>query len=48
LFGNVAVLQGSVTERRLGHDGVIHAVYMDVFEKRGGRWMVIRSLSQTF
>jgi len=48
VFGNVAVLQGSVTERRMGHDGIIHAVYMDVFEKRGGRWMVVRSLSQTF
>ena len=48
VFGNVAVLQGSVTERRLGRDGIIHAVYMDVFEKRGNRWMVVRSLSQTF
>lgn len=48
VFGNMAVLQGSVTERRLGHDGVIHASYMDVFEKRGGKWMVVRSLSQTF
>lgn len=48
VFGNIAVLQGTVTERRIGHDGIIHAAYMDVFEKRGGRWMVVRSLSQTF
>lgn len=48
VFGDIAVLQGSVAERRLGHDGIIHAAYMDVFEKRGSRWMVVRSLSQTF
>jgi len=48
VFGNIAVLQGSVAERRIGHDGIIHAAYMDVFEKRGGRWVVVRSLSQTF
>src|SRR5262249_12322219 len=48
VFGNVAVLQGTVTERRIGRDGIIHAAYMDVFEKRGSRWVVVRSLSQTF
>jgi ketosteroid isomerase-like protein len=43
-FGDVAVVQGSVTERRLGVDGIIHAAYMDVWSKRGGKWQVVRSL----
>ncbi len=42
-FGDVAVVQGSVTERRAGTDGIIHAAYMDVWSKRGGKWMVVRS-----
>jgi ketosteroid isomerase-like protein len=43
-FGDVAVVQGSVTERRLGVDGILHVAYMDVWTKRGGKWMVVRSL----
>jgi hypothetical protein len=43
-FGDIAVVQGSVTERRLGVDGVIHFAYMDVWTKRGGKWLVVRSL----
>lgn len=42
-FGELAVVQGSVTERRLGVDGIIHAAYMDVWTKRGGKWQVVRS-----
>jgi len=43
-FGDVAVAQGSVTERRVGVDGVIRAAYMDVWTKRGEKWLVVRSL----
>jgi ketosteroid isomerase-like protein len=43
-FGDVAVVQGSVTERRAGADGVLHFAYMDVWTKRGGKWLVVRSL----
>lgn len=43
-FGDVAVVQGSVTERRLGVDGIIHVAYLDVWTKRGGNWRVVRSL----
>lgn len=42
-LGDVAVVQGSVTERRAGTDGIIRAAYMDVWSKRGGKWWVIRS-----
>lgn len=43
-FGDIAVVQGSVTERRLGVDGIIHVAYMDVWSKRSGKWQVVRSL----
>jgi ketosteroid isomerase-like protein len=43
-FGDIAVVQGSVTERRLGVDGILHFAYMDVWTKRGGKWLVVRSL----
>lgn len=43
-FGDVAVVQGTVTERRLGADDILHVAYMDVWTKRGGKWMVVRSL----
>jgi ketosteroid isomerase-like protein len=46
MFGNIAVVQGSVTERRVGHQGTFHAAYMDVFENRGGEWMVVRSFAK--
>jgi ketosteroid isomerase-like protein len=45
VLGNVAVLQASLTERRL-KDGKVDNVRiacMDVFEKRGDRWVVVRS-----
>jgi len=43
-FGEVAVVQGSVTERRTGADGLLHFAYMDVWTKRAGKWQVVRSL----
>src|SRR5262245_7709988 len=45
VLGNVAVIQGSVSETSL-KDGKIttfQVAYMDVFEKRGDRWVVVRS-----
>lgn len=45
VFGNVAVVQASVTERRItdGQSSTFHVVYMDVWVKRGDRWVVVRS-----
>ena len=45
-FGDIAVVQGSVTERRAGVEGVMHVAYIDVWSKRGGKWQVVRSLSK--
>lgn len=45
VLGNVAVLQGSVTETRIanGQSSTYRVVYMDVWAKRGDRWVVVRS-----
>jgi hypothetical protein len=45
VFGDVAVLQGSVTETRIadGQRSTIRVAYMDVWVKRGGTWVVVRS-----
>jgi ketosteroid isomerase-like protein len=45
VFGDVAVLQGSVTETRIsdGQPSTIQVGYMDVWLKRGARWVVVRS-----
>lgn len=45
VLGNVAVLQGSVTETRIvnGQSSTFRVVYMDVWVKRGDRWVVVRS-----
>jgi ketosteroid isomerase-like protein len=45
VLGNVAVLQGSVTETRIadGQSSSFRVAYMDVWVKRGDRWMVVRS-----
>jgi ketosteroid isomerase-like protein len=47
VLGNVAVVQGSITEKRKddGQVGTIKAAWMDVFEKRGDKWVVVRSQS---
>lgn len=45
ILGNVAAVKGSVTEKR-HHDGKDVSgefLYMDLLEKRDGRWVVIRS-----
>ena len=47
VLGNVAVLQGSVAEKQM-KDGQLHSsrvAFMDVFMKRGDRWVVVRSQS---
>jgi ketosteroid isomerase-like protein len=46
VFGDVAVVQASVKERRL-HDGKDISgqfVYMDILKKRGGKWVIVRTL----
>ena len=45
VFGNVAVVHGSVTEKRMrdGKDTSGAFVWMDLLEKRGGQWVVVRS-----
>lgn len=45
VLGNVAVVQGSATEVRKvdGQSTTLHVAYMDVWVKRGDRWVVIRS-----
>lgn len=47
VFGNVAVVQGSITEKRNadGQESIFKAAWMDVFEKRGDKWVVVRSQS---
>jgi ketosteroid isomerase-like protein len=44
VFGNVAVAHGSVTEKRT-RDGDTSGefVWMDLLEKRAGKWVVVRS-----
>lgn len=45
VLGNVAVSQGSVKEKRLsnGKDTSGEFAWMDLLEKRAGRWVVVRS-----
>jgi ketosteroid isomerase-like protein len=45
VFGNVAVVQGSVTESWTtdGQTSSSHVTYMDVWEKQGDSWVVVRS-----
>lgn len=45
VFGNVAVAHGSVTEKRTrdGKDTSGEFAWMDLLEKRAGKWMVVRS-----
>jgi ketosteroid isomerase-like protein len=47
VFGNVAVAQGSVKEKRSlnGKDTSGEFVWMDLLEKRAGKWVVLRSAS---
>lgn len=45
VFGDVGVVHGSVTERRSqnGQDASGRFVYMDLVERRAGRWVVVQS-----
>jgi ketosteroid isomerase-like protein len=45
VLGNVAVGHGAVTEKRIadGKDLSVELVYMDLFEKRAGKWVLVRS-----
>ncbi len=45
VFGNVAVVHGGVTEKtsQNGKETSGQAVYMDLLEKRAGKWVVVRS-----
>ena len=45
VFGDVAAAHGSVTEKRSwdGKDTSGEFVWMDLFEKRGGKWVIVRS-----
>jgi ketosteroid isomerase-like protein len=45
VFGNVAVVHAIVTEKRIrdGKDTSGECVWMDLLEKRAGKWVVVRS-----
>src|SRR5438552_1822942 len=45
VFGNVAVVHGGVTEKRNrnGQETSGQFVYMDLVEKRAGKWVVVQS-----
>jgi Domain of unknown function (DUF4440) len=45
VFGNVAVAHGGVSEKRIrdGKDDSGESVWMDLLEKRAGKWVVVRS-----
>jgi ketosteroid isomerase-like protein len=43
VFGNVAVAQGSVEEKRSRKDTSGNFAWMDLLEKRAGKWVVVQS-----
>jgi ketosteroid isomerase-like protein len=45
VFGNIAVVHGGVTEKRIrdGKDTSGEFVWADLLEKRAGKWVVVRS-----
>ena len=49
VFGDVAVAHGGVTEKRIrdGKDDSGGIVWTDIFEKRAGKWVVVRSASES-
>jgi ketosteroid isomerase-like protein len=49
VFGNIAVAQGGVREKRSqdGKDTSGEFAWMDLLEKRAGKWMVVRSAAAT-
>src|SRR5438477_48546 len=46
VFGDVAVVQASVTEKRIhnGKDISGQFVFMDLLKKRGDKWVIVRTL----
>ena len=46
IFGDVAIAQGNVAEKRIIDDKetYIELVYSDILKKRDGRWVVVRSM----
>lgn len=48
-FGNVAVVQAGVKEKTIedGKDISRQVAFLDLFEKRSGKWVMVRSLSKT-
>lgn len=46
VFGDVAIAQGNVAEKRIvdGKEIYIEVVYADILNKRDGRWVVVRSM----
>jgi ketosteroid isomerase-like protein len=46
-FGNVAVVQAGVKEKRIqdGKDYSGQFAFVDLFEKRSGKWVIVRTLS---
>lgn len=49
VWGNVAVLQGSATETWLtdGQTSTTRIAYMDVYVKRGEKWLLVRAHAKT-
>ena len=49
VFGDVAAAHGGVTEKRIrdGKDDGGEFVWTDIFEKRAGKWVVVRSASES-
>ena len=47
-FGNVAVAQAGVKEKRIqdGKDYSGQFAFVDLFEKRSGKWVIVRTLSK--
>ncbi|MEO6687844.1 MAG: nuclear transport factor 2 family protein [Dokdonella sp.] len=46
VFGDVAVVEGNVAEKRIvdGKETYMEVVYSDILKKRDGRWVVVRSM----
>jgi ketosteroid isomerase-like protein len=44
VFGDIAIAHGSSTEKRTrnGHDASGQFVWMDILEKRAGKWVVVK------
>ena len=49
VFGDIALVQANVKEKRIqdGRDISGQFVFMDLLEKRAGRWVIVRTLGAT-